>query len=82
MDVNGSCSVILVRGMVAVAAVLFATTGVSATVYTVGDAAGWTLALDYGTWSSGKPFTVGDSLGNILLDNLSIQTMHITYIIN
>ncbi|XP_074270839.1 blue copper protein-like [Silene latifolia] len=33
-----------------------------ATVYTVGDASGWTLGVDYGTWSSSKSFLVGDSL--------------------
>ena len=34
-----------------------------ATVYTVGDSAGWTLGVDYDTWSSSKTFVVGDSLG-------------------
>ncbi|KAH9601959.1 hypothetical protein KSS87_000332 [Heliosperma pusillum] len=33
-----------------------------ATVYTVGDASGWTLGVDYGTWSSSNSFLVGDSL--------------------
>ncbi|GAB4861305.1 hypothetical protein Ancab_036466 [Ancistrocladus abbreviatus] len=33
-----------------------------ATVYTVGDSSGWALGVDYGTWSSGKTFSVGGSL--------------------
>ncbi|KAJ9166534.1 hypothetical protein P3X46_021274 [Hevea brasiliensis] len=33
-----------------------------ATVYTVGDSTGWTMGTDYSTWTSGKTFTVGDSL--------------------
>ncbi|XP_012068372.1 blue copper protein-like [Jatropha curcas] len=33
-----------------------------ATVYTVGDSSGWTIGVDYGTWTSGKTFSVGDSL--------------------
>ncbi|KAL9228745.1 hypothetical protein vseg_004293 [Gypsophila vaccaria] len=33
-----------------------------ATVYTVGDSSGWTLGVDYGTWSASKTFVVGDSL--------------------
>lgn len=36
-----------------------------AKVYTVGDTAGWSLSVDYSTWTSGKTFSVGDSLGNI-----------------
>ncbi len=34
-----------------------------ATVYTVGDSTGWTTGVDYSTWTSGKTFVVGDSLG-------------------
>ncbi|KAJ8772239.1 hypothetical protein K2173_027416 [Erythroxylum novogranatense] len=34
----------------------------SATVYTVGDTAGWAMGNDYTTWTSGKSFAVGDSL--------------------
>ncbi|KDP41427.1 hypothetical protein JCGZ_15834 [Jatropha curcas] len=34
----------------------------SATVYTVGDTSGWTMGVDYSTWTSGKTFAVGDSL--------------------
>lgn len=34
-----------------------------ATVYTVGDSAGWALSVDYNTWTSGKTFKAGDSLG-------------------
>ncbi|XP_056693851.1 blue copper protein isoform X2 [Spinacia oleracea] len=33
-----------------------------ATVYTVGDASGWTIGVDYGTWSASKTFVVGDTL--------------------
>ncbi|CAN4092410.1 unnamed protein product [Withania somnifera] len=33
-----------------------------ATVHTVGDSGGWGLGVDYGTWASGKTFSVGDSL--------------------
>jgi hypothetical protein len=34
-----------------------------ATVHTIGDSGGWTLGVDYSTWTSGKTFVVGDSLG-------------------
>lgn len=34
-----------------------------ATVYTVGESSGWTMGADYSTWTSGKTFAVGDSLG-------------------
>ncbi|XP_038996639.1 blue copper protein-like [Hibiscus syriacus] len=33
-----------------------------ATVYTVGDTSGWTSGVDYGTWTKGKTFKVGDTL--------------------
>uniref|UniRef100_A0A2P2QSK8 Phytocyanin domain-containing protein n=1 Tax=Rhizophora mucronata TaxID=61149 RepID=A0A2P2QSK8_RHIMU len=33
-----------------------------ATVYTVGETAGWALGSDYSTWTNGKTFAVGDSL--------------------
>ncbi|KAJ7965753.1 Blue copper protein [Quillaja saponaria] len=33
-----------------------------ATVYTVGDTSGWTIGVDYSTWTSGQTFVVGDSL--------------------
>ncbi|KAM7252265.1 hypothetical protein ACFE04_024148 [Oxalis oulophora] len=33
-----------------------------ATVYTVGDDSGWTLGVDYATWTSNKTFKVGDTL--------------------
>ncbi|PKI45581.1 hypothetical protein CRG98_033897 [Punica granatum] len=33
-----------------------------ATVYTVGDTAGWAMGTDYTTWTKGKTFAVGDSL--------------------
>lgn len=35
----------------------------SATTYTVGDSQGWTTAVDYNSWASGKSFAVGDTLG-------------------
>ncbi|PUZ61351.1 hypothetical protein GQ55_4G268800 [Panicum hallii var. hallii] len=34
----------------------------AATMYTVGDASGWTTSGDYATWASGKKFKVGDTL--------------------
>ncbi|KAK8921586.1 hypothetical protein KSP39_PZI020361 [Platanthera zijinensis] len=37
----------------------------SATVYTVGDASGWSSGVDYSDWASGKSFVVGDSLAFI-----------------
>ncbi|KAL5992568.1 hypothetical protein ACLOJK_013487 [Asimina triloba] len=48
----------------AVAAILlFSYVGkASATVYTVGDTAGWAMGADYSTWTTGKTFAVGDSL--------------------
>lgn len=39
-----------------------------AKVYTVGDSAGWSLNVDYTTWTSDKTFKVGDSLGNTISD--------------
>ncbi|XP_011016865.1 PREDICTED: blue copper protein-like [Populus euphratica] len=30
--------------------------------YTVGDSSGWAIGMDYSTWTSGKTFSVGDSL--------------------
>ncbi|KVI06831.1 blue copper protein-like [Cynara cardunculus var. scolymus] len=33
-----------------------------AKVYTVGDSSGWSLGVDYKTWTSGKTFQVGDTL--------------------
>lgn len=38
-----------------------------ATVYTVGDTSGWAIGPDYSTWTSGKTFAVGDSLGKFSL---------------
>ncbi|XP_031503142.1 uclacyanin-2-like [Nymphaea colorata] len=35
---------------------------ISATDYTVGDASGWTLGVDYNNWVAGKTFKVGDRL--------------------
>ncbi|MBA0866013.1 hypothetical protein Goshw_017262, partial [Gossypium schwendimanii] len=34
-----------------------------AAVYTVGDTSGWTTGIDYSTWTQGKTFKVGDTLG-------------------
>ncbi|KAI4307433.1 hypothetical protein L6164_030623 [Bauhinia variegata] len=36
--------------------------GTLATDYTVGETSGWAMGADYGSWSSGKTFAVGDSL--------------------
>ncbi|EEF48563.1 blue copper protein [Ricinus communis] len=33
-----------------------------ATDYTIGDTSGWTMGLDYSTWTAGKTFKVGDNL--------------------
>ncbi|XP_071711916.1 mavicyanin-like [Rutidosis leptorrhynchoides] len=33
-----------------------------AKVYTVGDSSGWSLGVDYSTWTSDKTFAVGDTL--------------------
>ncbi|GFY85871.1 hypothetical protein Acr_04g0006090 [Actinidia rufa] len=30
--------------------------------YTVGESSGWAVGMDYSTWTSGKTFTVGDTL--------------------
>ncbi|XP_058099956.1 blue copper protein-like [Magnolia sinica] len=49
------------RAMGAVLALCFVVSS-TATVYTVGDASGWGLTVDYNTWTSGKTFAVGDSL--------------------
>ena len=35
--------------------------------YTVGDTSGWSSGVDYGTWTSDKNFTVGDTLGKICI---------------
>lgn len=47
---------------VLVALVAVPETALGAT-YTVGDSSGWTQGVDYSTWTSGKTFTVGDTLG-------------------
>ncbi|AQL02971.1 Chemocyanin [Zea mays] len=49
---------------VAVAVLLLAATpaAVAGTTYLVGDAAGWTLKVDYGRWVAGKTFHAGDIL--------------------
>lgn len=39
----------------------------TATVYTVGDTAGWDISTDLNSWVAGKSFTVGDILGKFHL---------------
>lgn len=39
----------------------------TATVYTVGDTAGWDISTDLSSWVAGKNFTVGDVLSKFLL---------------
>ncbi|KAH6796212.1 hypothetical protein C2S51_037198 [Perilla frutescens var. frutescens] len=34
----------------------------AAAVFTVGDSSGWAMSADYGTWATGKTFSVGDTL--------------------
>lgn len=53
----------------------------SATDYTVGDTSGWSLGVDYSTWTSGKTFVVGDSLGqyNVTLAILAYLMTSIIY---
>ncbi|XP_052109823.1 blue copper protein 1b-like [Arachis duranensis] len=41
---------------------LLASPTVFATDYTVGDASGWTLEVNYTKWATGKEFKVGDTL--------------------
>jgi ssDNA-binding replication factor A large subunit len=38
----------------------------AATSYTVGDASGWTIGVDYTSWAGSKSFKVGDSLGKCM----------------
>lgn len=54
---------------VAVAVLLLAATpaAVAGTTYLVGDAAGWTLKVDYGRWVAGKTFHAGDILGTYVV---------------
>jgi hypothetical protein len=40
--------------------------------HTVGDSSGWAIGMDYSTWTSGKTFSVGDSLG----ESLSLSTRY------
>ncbi|KAI8016514.1 hypothetical protein LOK49_LG05G03051 [Camellia lanceoleosa] len=49
-------------GIVCLVIVLCSAVPSLATVYTVGDSSGWAIGVDYSTWTSGKTFTVGDSL--------------------
>lgn len=37
-----------------------------AAVYTVGGSNGWTMGVDYTTWTTGRTFSVGDTLGMFL----------------
>ncbi|KAF7138522.1 hypothetical protein RHSIM_Rhsim07G0097700 [Rhododendron simsii] len=48
--------------LVALAIFVVAFPSTSATKFVVGDAQGWNLGVDYGTWASGKTFVVGDTL--------------------
>jgi hypothetical protein len=54
---------------------LLAFPSVFATDFTVGDAKGWDLGVDYTTWPSGKTFKVGDNLGMSPLLNLTLHLM-------
>lgn len=54
----------------------------SATVYTVGDSSGWTLGVDYSTWTSDKTFNVGDSLGEYSLSSIVNIILSRIYIYN
>lgn len=38
-----------------------------ATIYTVGDSAGWDISTDLDTWALGKRFVVGDALCEYLV---------------
>ncbi|XP_022773120.1 blue copper protein-like isoform X2 [Durio zibethinus] len=49
-------------GMACLSLVLCMAVPSLATVYTVGDTSGWTIGVDYSTWTKGKTFQVGDSL--------------------
>lgn len=50
-----------------------------AAVYTVGDTSGWTTGIDYSTWTQGKTFKVGDTLGEVLKSpsHISILSIYI-----
>lgn len=55
------------RGLIAtivfmVLSICVVATPIMAITYTVGDANGWSLGVDYTTWASTKTFNVGDSL--------------------
>lgn len=50
-----------------------------ATLYNVGDSAGWDVSSDLDTWPKGKTFVVGDVLGEYFvyishMENISIAT--------
>ncbi|CAK9163577.1 unnamed protein product [Ilex paraguariensis] len=49
-------------GLVCLMAILCSAVPCLATVYTVGDAGGWALGSDYTSWTTGKTFSIGDSL--------------------
>ncbi|KAF6158824.1 hypothetical protein GIB67_012467 [Kingdonia uniflora] len=51
---------------VALCVLLMAAPAVYATEFTVGDKAGWNTGVDYGAWSTGKTFKVGDTLDMFL----------------
>ncbi|PSR99855.1 Blue copper protein [Actinidia chinensis var. chinensis] len=49
-------------GVVCLVLILCSAVPSLATDYTVGESSGWAMGTDYSTWTSGKTFTVGDSL--------------------
>lgn len=53
--------------------------GVPAAIYTVGDSSGWSLGGGYGSWASGKTFTVGDTLGKFPPTHTHTQTNEENY---
>lgn len=42
-----------------------------ATMYTVGDTAGWDISSDLDSWVTGKRFVAGDVLGKVLSPSFS-----------
>ena len=43
-----------------------------ATEFTVGDDSGWTIDFDYQAWAQDKVFRVGDKLGNVLAQAITL----------
>ncbi|WVZ92448.1 hypothetical protein U9M48_038512 [Paspalum notatum var. saurae] len=48
--------------LIALLVVVSCAAAASATQFTVGDSSGWTIGPNYSSWTSGKTFTVGDTL--------------------